>query len=231
STTDLGNIIVDISPPTATIDSFEITTIEKNIAKVSVQYSYTDNISANPAEIGIHIYNFRDKQWKYEYTFKDIPPTGKVEIPLNLFTAFSLAISAKDFAGNQYISDEIKANRPTPYILNFKKPRPKLYSPIKNQIVLSGESLTIKWNCKERKSIVVSEVDIYITDKYKNKLTEVISGYPLKGEYLYFPILEKGEYYLTLVCKGKFRHEFSTTKRFFVIDKLPAVKIEPIRKP
>ncbi len=230
SKTSLGEVIVDITEPKVIIEQLEITTVERNTAKIKLQYNYDDNTIKNPSSIEVFVYSFTTKKWKNASSFKNVLSSGSLEISVNLFGRFSIGISAKDAVGNQYMDEAIKENRPTKHILNLIKPKPKLYAPLKNQIILFGDSLIIKWDCKSKKSNLVDSTNIYVTDKNHKVVANIISDYPLQGEYTYFPVLESGEYLLTLACKGKFGIEFKTTKKFYILDKLPTIKIEPITK-
>lgn len=229
SEVNLGKMIVDYTPPQINISEVEVERIDKNRAYFQIKFKFYDSISTLPYKIGIYSYNFATKRWKQLKVISDFSTSEDVlKISVPLFGRFSFALTGVDQAGNKYIQESVLARKPSTYIMDLRRPKPKISSPQEKQIFLFGDSMPVKWQCG--KSALAEYSNMYILNSEGVVKATIFEQYPSEGSYEYFPNIEEGEYLLQLVCTSKYGIEFRTTRKFYVIEKLPEITIKPYKE-
>ncbi len=227
SQVNTGKVVVDYTPPVAEILGVDIEKVERNGAIINVRYRFSDNVSAYPVKLGIYLWDFGNDRWKQWQIFKGIESReGMLKVAINRFGKFSFALATVNKLRKRYIANFVLNKKPSPYVINLRKPKPKIYSPVREEVILQGESIVIKWNCRSRNSVLSEYVNAHIFNTDNSLAATIFTQYPTKGEYEYYPYLRDGEYFLEVVCKSKYGLEFSKRVKFYILEKLPVLKIK-----
>jgi hypothetical protein len=218
-------LTIDYTKPQIIITRISVKKIDADSANILIHYKFEDNMSATPKKVEIYTYNFINKKWKKVNSFTNLAATGEVEILLPLFGKFGIGIASEDLAGNIYTEPAIIEGGPPLFSINLLKPHPKIITPVDGQILLNNEPIEVKYSCKSKNSQIVNYTELYLFDEKNQTLIPIFTNYPTKGSYTYIPTLESGKYSFILICKSKFGLEFKDTKKFFIVDRFPKIKV------